>query len=207
GRCDSVIGWLPNTQDKLFSNGALRPGVRKLTDSSRFRFVLDVPVFNKKWATDHPDQAQAVTDAYFRALKDIQESPEAAARYLIDSYKGVKSVDGAVTWTDWSGIDKPEDLRAQLGTIAQATMGQNRLAMNDPSLLANRLGEFRGYWSRGGIQGSTTEPASMVDNRFLLKATDNPAFAANTPPVNASFTLATRITLPRLTDAELGRTT
>ncbi|MGI8550033.1 MAG: ABC transporter substrate-binding protein [Dehalococcoidia bacterium] len=206
GKCDSVVAWQPNTLDKLSSGGNLKPGVRKLTDSAQFRFVLDVPIFNKKWATDHPDQAQAVVDAYFRGLKDIQENPEAAASFMLDAFKNVKSADGKTAWSDWSSIAKPEDLRAQLGTLAQATLSQNRLALNDPKVLAGRLSEFRGYWNRGGLQGSTTDPSVLIDNHLLLKAVDNQTLAANGPPANASFTLATKITVPRLSDAELGRT-
>lgn len=206
GACDSVLAWVPNTEVKLYQGGNLRSGVRKLTDSSRFRFVLDVPIFNKRWATERPEQAQALTDAYFRALKDVQENPESAGQFLLDSFKNTKSVDNAVGWSEWSGIEKKEDLRTQLGTIAQATLGQNRLALNDPGLLASRIAEFRTFWTRAGVQGSSTDPAQLVDNRFLLKASDSAPLAANTPPVNASFSLATKITMPRLSDAELGRT-
>ena len=205
GRCDAVIAWQPNTLEKLYDGGNLKPGVRKLTDSSRFRFVLDVPIFNRRWATEKPDQAQAAVDAYFRGLKDVQENPENVASFMIDAYKNVKAADGRTSWTAWSGIEKKEDLRTQLSTIAQATLAQNRLALNDPGVLAGRLAEWRGYWTRAGIQGATTDPATLVDNRLVLKAADNPSLGANTPPVNSSFTLATRITMPRLTEAELGR--
>jgi outer membrane protein OmpA-like peptidoglycan-associated protein len=205
GRCESVIGWLPNTEEKLYSGGTLRPGVRKLTDTRRFRFVLDVAVFNRQWAMENEAQAQALVDAYFRGLKDVQENPEAVAAFLIDAYKNVMSADGRTTWTAWSGIAKREDLRNQLTTIAQATLGQNRLALGDPAVLAGRLAEARGYWNRAGIQRATTDPAKLVDNRWLLKAADNPSLAANAPPVNASFALASKITMPRLSEAELGR--
>lgn len=205
GRCDSVIAWLPNTEEKLYNGANLRPGVRKLTDTSRFRFVLDVPVLNRKWATENEAQAQALVDAYFRGLKDVQENPENVAAFLIDSYKNVTSADGRTTWAAWSGIEKREDLRAQLGTIAQATLGQNRLALGDPGVLAGRLAEARGYWNRAGIQRSTTEPGRLVDNHWLLKASDNQSLSAGAPPVNASFALASKITMPRLTEAETGR--
>jgi outer membrane protein OmpA-like peptidoglycan-associated protein len=204
-RCDSVIAWVPNTEEKLYNGANLRPGVRKLTDTSRFRFVLDVPILNRKWATENETQAQALVDAYFRGLKDVQENPENVAAFMVETYKSVKSADGRTTWTDWSGIEKREDLRGQLGSIAQATLGQNRLAMNDPGVLAGRIAEFRGYWNRAGVQGSGTDPARLVDNRWLLKASDNQALGANTPPVNASFALASKITMPRLTEAETGR--
>jgi outer membrane protein OmpA-like peptidoglycan-associated protein len=204
GGCDAVIAWQPNTLAKLFSGGALKPGVVKLTDSSRFRFVLDVAVFNRAWATEKPEQAQAAVEAYFRALRDVQDSPENVAAFLLDSFKDVRAKDGG-TWSDWSGIRTKEDLRAQLGAIAQATLAHNRLAMSDPNVLASRLAEMRGFWSRGGVQGATTEPAQLVDNRLLARVADSPALSPNAPPVNATFTLATRITMPRLTEAELGR--
>ncbi len=205
GRCDAVIAWQPNTREKLYTGEALKPGIRKLTDSSRFRFVLDIPIVNRKWATENPAQAQAVVDAYFRGLKDVQDSPENVAAFLIDANKDTRSADGRSTWAAWSGIEKRDDLRNQLAAIAQATLGQNRLAMNDPGVLAGRLAEFRTYWTRAGIQGSTTDVGSLVDNRFLLRAADNQSLVAAASPVNPSFALATRISLPRLTEAELGR--
>lgn len=205
GRCDSVIAWVPNTEEKLYNGANLKPGIRKLSDSARFRFVLDVPIFNRKWATEQPAQAQAVTEAYFRGLKDIQENPETAAGYLIDQFKSTRSADGSTTWAAWSGIEQNGDLRVQLSTIAQATLGQNRLAMNDPAVLSGRISEFRDYWSRGGVQGSTIEPARLVDNQWLLRVSENQTLSAGTPPVNPSFALATRITMPRLSEAELGR--
>lgn len=204
GECDGVVGWQPDVLRLFGDDGKPKPGYKLLADTSRFQYVLDAVVANKPWVERNPAQAQAFVNAWFRALKDSTENPQAYSRTLIDAFGATKPVDPAyATWADWSGITDDRVLGERLSRIvAEASLDQNAEALANPDTLARRIEEARTYWQRGGKTPNTIPARDLIDARFTLEAAKNNALRPNRAPLNRTFYLAERIPLPALTPEE-----
>jgi ABC-type nitrate/sulfonate/bicarbonate transport system substrate-binding protein len=204
GECAAVVGWQPDILRLFGEDGRPKPGYKLLADTSRFQYVLDAVLANKQWVERNPMQAQEFVNAWFRALKDSTESPQAYSRALIDAYRNVKPVDETyATWEDWSGITDDRVLGERLSRIvAEASLDQNAEALSNPDVLARRIDEARTYWQRGGKTPSTVPARDLIDTRFALAAAQNSALRPNRAPLNRTFYLAERIPLPALTPEE-----
>jgi ABC-type nitrate/sulfonate/bicarbonate transport system substrate-binding protein len=204
GECQGVSGWQPDMLHLFDEEGRPKPGYKLIADTSRFQYVIDAIIANKQWAQGNPQQAQAVVDGWFRALKDSTENNQAYSRALIDAMKNVKPVDPEIgSWEDWSGIDNDRVLGERLSKIvAEASLDQNAEAMSNPEILARRIDEARSYWQAGGKTPQSVPARDLVDNRFVLAAVENGALRPNRAPLNRTFYLAERIPLPALTPQE-----
>jgi ABC-type nitrate/sulfonate/bicarbonate transport system substrate-binding protein len=204
GGCEAVVGWQPDIMRFFNANGTPKAGYRLLADTSRFQYVLDAVIANKGWVERNPEQAQEFMNAWYRALKDSTENPQAYSKTLIDAFGKTKPVDTEIeTWADWSGITDERVLGERLSKIvAEASLDQNAEALATPDILARRMDEMRNYWRQGGKAPKDMPAASLIDARFTLEAAKNPALRPNRAPLNRTFYLAERIPLPALTPAE-----
>ena len=204
GECAGVVGWQPDMLRLFDDQGRPKPGYKLLADTSRFQYVLDAVVANKPWVQRNPQQAQAVVDGWYRALKDSTENPQAYSRALIEATGRVKPVDTSfATWQDWSGITNDRILGERLSKIvAEASLDQNAEALANPDILARRIDEARLYWRQGGKTPREVPARDLIDNRFTLESAKNAALRPNRAPLNRTFYLAERIPLPALSPQE-----
>lgn len=187
---DALVGWEPLVGDVLRDST-----VKVLIGSDNFRAILDVIVVSDTALREKPEAIQAFIDTWFAAVKLTTDDPQKAGEAV------VKSGD-----TAWTGISKPGDLAEQLGLVAQATLGQNQVALADPGVLAGRIREIQATWRANGKQVANVDPLKLVDNRFVLQAAGQPDLDSTKPPVNNSFVLTSKIQLPRLTSEQAGQT-
>jgi NitT/TauT family transport system substrate-binding protein len=190
GQADAVVGWEPNIDDAMKSQGA-----KVLIGSDNFRAILDVMVVSTKALNEKPAAIQAFVNAWFQAVKLTTDDPQAAGAAV------VKSGD-----TDWSGVAQPSDFVDGLKLVAQATLGQNAFALRDASTVADRIGEAQNLWRSAGKQIGNVDPAKLVDTRFVQQAASQSNLDSTKPPVNSSFVLTSKIAAPQLTPEQLGQT-
>jgi len=178
---DAVVGWEPTIQ------GALDNGGKVLLGSDNYRAILDVMVVSTRALREKPAAVQSFIDAWFEATKLATDDPQAAGAAV------VKSGDG-----DWTGVSKSGDFTAALTLVAQATLGQNALALRDNATLGNRLGEIGNIWKAGGKTLATLTPTDLIDGGFVQRVNAQGGLNSTTSPINASFTLTQQITVPAL---------
>ena len=187
---DAVVGWEPVIGDAI-----QQPGAKVLIGTDNHRAILDVVVVSSKALAEKPDAIQAFLDAWFEAVKLTTDDPAAAGAAV------ARSGDA-----DWTGIAAPEDFTEQLGLVAQATLGQNQLALRDPATLGARIRESRRIWRDGGKAAPDFDPARLVDGRFVQGSAARGGLDSSRPPLNSSFVLTSRIALPQLTPEQIGGT-
>lgn len=182
GQADAVVAWEPT-----IGPAEQRPGSRVLVASDKLRAVLDVLVTGRPAIDTKPGPVQAFHEAWYEALRLVIDQPEAAEQAIIG-------------WgnTDWTGVASPGDLKAALAGIAQATLNANQIAFQQPQLLASRLSEARAVWERVGQAPPQADPAQLVEGRFTEQATRDPQLFTTQPPVDSSFLLTARVSLPQL---------
>ncbi len=178
---DAVVGWEPTIQ------GALDSGGKVLLGSDNYRAILDVMVVSTKALREKPAAVQNFIDAWFEATKLTTDDPQAAGAAV------VKSGDG-----DWTGVAQPSDFTDALKLVAQATLGQNAFVLQDPRLLATRLSETSGIWRANVRDAPNITPTDLIDVSFVLKSSAQASLGSTKSPLNDSFALAQRITVPVL---------
>jgi NitT/TauT family transport system substrate-binding protein len=185
GQVDGVSAWEPDVlaaQDK---------GAKVVIASDKLRAILDVLITSRPALTNKTEAVQAFHDAWFEALRTMIDTPDEAEKAIID-------------WghTDWTFVAQPGDLKAALEHLAQATLGANQIAFQQPQLLVSRLGEAQGVWARAGQTPPQTDLTQLVDGRFALASARSSQLFSTQPPVNNSFLLTARVELPQLSAEE-----
>lgn len=185
GQVDAVSAWEPDVLT------AQAQGAKELIASDKLRAILDVLITSRPALAGKAEAVQAFHDAWYEALKLMIDSPDVAGQAIVD-------------WghTDWTGIEKPADLKPTLEKLAQATLGANQIAFQSPQLLVSRLDEARGVWARAGQTPPQADLNQLVDARFALGSARAPQLFSTQPPVNSSFLLTARVELPQLSPQE-----
>jgi outer membrane protein OmpA-like peptidoglycan-associated protein len=137
------------------------------------------------------EAVQAFHDAWFEALKLMTDAPEQAEQDIIQ-------------WgnPDWTYIANPNDMRASLEKIAQATLSANASAFQSPDTVISRLSEAQDVFINAGQTIPQTDLRQLVDNRFVIQSATNQDLLSSQPPVNASFLLTSKVNLPQLSPEE-----
>jgi NitT/TauT family transport system substrate-binding protein len=182
---DAIVAWEPNVLD------AEAKGAKTVVASDKLRAILDVLITSRAALTNKAEAVQAFHDAWFEALKTMIDTPDQTEQALIQ-------------WghTDWSGIANPGDLKASLEHIAQATLGANQIAFQNPQLLVSRISEAQSVWARAGQTPPQADLTQLVDGRFALGSAKNAQLFSTQPPINSSFLLTARVELPQLSAEE-----
>ena len=185
GQVDAVSAWEPDVL------AAEQQGARVVIASDTLRAILDVLITARPALANKPEAIQAFHDAWYEALKLMIDSPDAAEQAIIG-------------WghTDWTFVAQPGDLKAALEKLAQATLGANQIAFQQPQLLISRLQEAQGVWARAGQTPPQADLSQLVDGRFVLGSARASQLFSTQPPVNSSFLLTARVELPQLSPAE-----
>jgi len=185
GEADAVSAWIPDVQ------AAEQAGAKTVIASDKLRAILDVLITSRPALTNKAEAVQAFHDAWFEALKSMVDTPDQAEQALIQ-------------WShsDWTFVEKPGDLRALLEPLAQATLGANQIAFQQPQLLVSRLSEAQGVWARAGQAPPQTDLKQLVDPRFALGSARDSALFSTQPPVNSTFLLTAKVDLPQLSTEE-----
>jgi NitT/TauT family transport system substrate-binding protein len=185
GQVDAVSAWVPNVQ------AAEDAGAKTVIASDKLRAILDVLITSRPALDTKAEAVQAFHDSWFEALKIMIDTPDQAEQSIID-------------WghVDWTFIEKPGDLKAALEPLAQATLGANQIAFQQPQLLVSRLSEARDVWARAGQAPPQVDLAQLVDGRFALGSARSSQLFSSQPPVNNSFLLTARVELPQLSAEE-----
>lgn len=184
---DAVQAYLNNEADALSAwepdvRLAEEQGSRVLITSNELRTILDVLVTSRQSIDTKPDAVQAFHDAWFEALRLMIDDPAAAGQVIVE-------------WgnADWTFIGQAPDLAKQLAPLAQATLGANQVAFQAPEVLQERLRVAHDVWTRTGNTTVTlSDPAQLVDGRFVLQTATQPQLFSTQPPANASFLLASQ---------------
>lgn len=185
GQADAVSAWEPDVLDAEQAGGAV------LIASDKLRAILDVLIASRPAIENKTEAVQAFHDAWFEALKEMTDTPEAAEQALIGWGHG-----------DWSYVAQPGDLAAGLEKLAQATLNANQIAFQRPQLLTSRLSEAQGVWARAGQTPPQTDLNQLIDTRFALGSARDSALFSTQPPVNNSFLLTAKVDLPQLSAEE-----
>jgi NitT/TauT family transport system substrate-binding protein len=185
GEADAVSAWIPDVQE------AEQAGAKAVIASDKLRAILDVLVTSRPALDGKAEAVQAFHDAWFEALKSMIDTPDQAEQAIIDWGHG-----------DWTFVEKPGDLRGLLEPLAQATLGQNQIAFQQPQLLVSRLSEAQGVWARAGQAPPQADLNQLVDPRFALGSARDSALFSTQPPVNSSFLLTAKVDLPQLSAEE-----
>ncbi len=185
GEADAIVAWVPDVQ------AAEDKGAKVVIASDKLRAILDVLITSRPALEQKPEAIQAFHDAWFEALKSMIDTPDQAEAALTQ-------------WghTDWTGVANAGDLKAALADLAQATLGQNQIAFQQPQLLTSRLGEAQAIWSRAGQAPPQSDLNQLVEPRFALGSARDASLASTQPPVNNTFLLTAKVDLPQLSTAE-----
>jgi NitT/TauT family transport system substrate-binding protein len=185
GQADAVSAWVPDVQ------AAQDAGAKVVIASDKLRAVLDVLVTSRPAIDGKAEAVQAFHDAWFEALKSTTDTPDQAEQAIIQ-------------WghTDWSFVANPGDYKAALEPLAQATLGANQIAFQQPQLLVSRLAEAQAVWSRAGQSPPQIDLKQLVEPRFALGSARDSALFSAQPPVNGTFLLTAKVDLPQLSEAE-----
>jgi NitT/TauT family transport system substrate-binding protein len=185
GQADAVSAWEPDVLN------AEEQGAGVVIASDKLRAILDVLVTSRPALEVKTEAVQAFHDAWFEALKSTIDTPQLAEQAIID-------------WgnSDWTFVEAPGDFTASLEKLAQATLGANQIAFQQPQLLISRLTEAQGVWSQAGQTPPQTDLSQLVDGRFVQNTARNSALFSSQPPVNNSFLLTARVDLPQLSTEE-----
>lgn len=185
GQADAVSAWEPDVLN------AEEQGAGVVIASDKLRAILDVLVTSRPALEVKTEAVQAFHDAWFEALKSTVDTPQLAEQAIID-------------WgnSDWTFVEAPGDFTASLEKLAQATLGANQIAFQQPQLLISRLTEAQGVWSQAGQTPPQTDLSQLVDGRFVQNTARNSALFSSQPPVNNSFLLTARVDLPQLSTEE-----
>jgi NitT/TauT family transport system substrate-binding protein len=185
GGADAVSAWVPDVQ------AAEQAGAKTVIASDKLRAVLDVLVSSRPAIDAKSEAIQAFHDAWFEALKTTIDTPDQAEQALLQ-------------WghPDWSFIANPGDFKAALEPLAQATLGQNQIAFQQPQLLVSRLQEAQGVWARAGQTPPQADLNALVDPRFVLASARDSALSSSQAPINGTFLLTAKVDLPQLSAAE-----
>jgi NitT/TauT family transport system substrate-binding protein len=185
GEADAVSAWIPDVQ------AAEQAGAKAVIASDKLRAILDVLITSRSALDGKAEAVQAFHDAWFESLKSMIDTPDQAEQAIIDWGHG-----------DWTFVEKPGDMRGLLEPLAQATLGQNQIAFQQPQLLVSRLSEAQGVWERAGQAPPQADLNQLVDPRFALGSARDSALFSTQPPVNSSFLLTAKVDLPQLSAEE-----
>jgi NitT/TauT family transport system substrate-binding protein len=182
---DAISAWEPDVLE------AEKQGAKVVIASDKLRAILDVLITSRPALTNKAEAVQAFHDAWFEALKIMVDTPDQAEQAIIQ-------------WghTDWTFVEKPGDLKAALEHLAQATLGANQIAFQQPQLLVSRLSEAQSVWARAGQAPPQADLTQLVDGRFALASARNSQLFSTQPPVNNTFLLTARVELPQLSAQE-----
>src|SRR5262245_38010869 len=185
GQVDAVSAWIPDVQ------AAEDAGAKTVIASDKLRAILDVLITSRPAIDGKAEAVQAFHDAWFEALKIMIDTHDQAEQAIIE-------------WghPDWTFIEKPGDLKASLEPLAQATLGANQIAFQQPQLLVSRLSEAQGVWARAGQTPPQPDLPQLVDGRFALGSAHGSQLFSTQPPVNNTFLLTARVDLPQLSPEE-----
>lgn len=187
GQVDAVSAWEPDVLDAEAAGGKV------LIASDKLRAIVDVLVTSRNAINTKPEGVQAFHDAWFEALKLMTDAPDQAEQALLE-------------WgnPDWSYITAPGDLQVSLEKLAQAPLGANLLAFQNSATLVARLTEARDVWARAGQATNVVNLNDLVVGNYIQTSSANQQLYSAQPPVNSSFLLTARVTLPQLSPEEIG---
>jgi NitT/TauT family transport system substrate-binding protein len=185
GQVDAVSAWEPDVLT------AEEQGAKVVIASDKLRAILDVLVTARPALDTKAEAMQAFHDAWFEALKVTIATPDQAEQAIIE-------------WghSDWTFVENPGDFTGSLGSLAQATLGANQIAFQQPQLLISRLGEAQGIWARAGQAPPQADLSQLIDGRFVLGAARGGQLFSSQPPINNTFLLTARVDLPQLSPEE-----
>lgn len=178
GKADAVSAWEPQLSRAKIGGGA------PLLTTSQLRIIIDVVITSRKSISERANVVQAFHNAWFEALKQQAENPDAAG-------------DQIVKWgrNDWSEIRKATDLRDQLKQIAQADVSANAVVMRDLTPMINRLNIARRVWAAAGTASSNDKVEDLIDPRFVAAAAQNAKLQPNARPINDTFSIGAKLDL------------
>lgn len=181
GQADAVSGWEPDIYDAEQSGG------KPLLSSAQLRIVMDVIVTSRQSIQGKADLVQAFHDAWFETLKAQVEDFDASAGQI-----------AAWGHNDWSFVyadTAGDDLRAWLGSVAQADLGDNAFVMRDPTPILDRLEISRRVWAASGATVPGDNAADLVNPGFVARSAAQASLQAGGSPVNDTFSLSAKLDL------------
>jgi ABC-type nitrate/sulfonate/bicarbonate transport system substrate-binding protein len=187
GKASAVTGWEPDIEKAAQGQG------RKLVGSDTLRVVVDVIVTSRQSIASRPDVVQSFHDAWFEALRMSAEDFGKFADYV-----------AAWGHNDWSGISvekAKDDLGSALDSIAQASLDANRIAMQDMSIIQERIDQAKRVWAAAGRTPSDV-PGALIEPKFVLAATGKAALRTDKPLHNSSFYMTAHPSFTALTAEE-----
>ncbi len=179
GQADVVSGWEPDIYEAEASGGEL------LLSSEQLRIAMDVIVTSRNTIANDADLVQDFHNAWFATLKDQVEDFDTAALQIAE-------------WgnNDWSFVypdSASDDLRAWLGTIAQADLGDNSFVMRDTRPILNRLETARRVWAASDVSVPDDDIADLVNSGFVTRAAAQASLQANGNPINDTFSISQQL--------------
>jgi len=181
GDADVVSAWEPDVLDAELSGGHL------LIGSDTVRYISDVIVVSDEAVAQKPEVVQAFHRVWFQALKQqFEELPEAAA-----SIARWTSPEWESAYNDWTYVypdTAEDDMRLWLEHIAQAGLSPNRLVMQNPTVIEERLRLVRQIWAQTDAALPPLDEKAAVDPRFVLALDpDDSILRTDGKPVNTTF--------------------
>ena len=173
GSADAVSGWNPNLTQAASAGGS------PLVLSNELRVIVDVIVTSRRAMLSRPRVVQAFHDAWFEALGNQIANPDAGAAAI--------AAWGHADYTGISHENAGPDLRAQLATIAQATLAANQRLMAEPAPLLNLIDTAQLVWRVPEIERANA--STLIDPRFVLTSAHIAEYFNSGAPVNPGFSL------------------
>ncbi|MEW5985551.1 MAG: ABC transporter substrate-binding protein [Chloroflexota bacterium] len=190
GEADAVSGWEPDIYEAESGGGV------PLLSSNQMRIVIDVMVTSRQSIANKADLVHSFHDAWFDTLKAQVENLETAAAQIAE-------------WghNDWSFVypdTASDDLRAWLGSVAQADLGDNAFVMRDTRPIINRLQIARRVWAAAGATVPGDNVEELINPGFVNRSAAQASLQANGNPVNDTFSISSSLDLSGVstTDAE-----
>lgn len=190
GEADAVSGWEPDIYEAESGGGV------PLLSSNQMRIVIDVMVTSRQSIANKADLVQSFHDAWFDTLKAQVENLETAAAQIAEWGHN----DWSFVYVDTAG----DDLRAWLGSVAQADLGDNAFVMRDARPLINRLQIARRVWAAAGATVPGDNVEELINPGFVNRSAAQASLQANGNPVNDTFSISSSLDLSGVstTDAE-----
>lgn len=149
----SVVAWEPELSRALEAV----PGSRAILSSRDVRILWDVLQVGSAQFAENPAPYQAFARAYYAALKDLTQSPDAALARIVEWAGDDPARLALLTTTD------PAAFRADLDREAFATLRDASILMDHRQTLVNRLDEAAFYWEYCGVPVPPAEnPEALI---------------------------------------------
>jgi ABC-type nitrate/sulfonate/bicarbonate transport system substrate-binding protein len=177
GRAQAVSGWDPDIQKAATGQG------RKLIGTETLRVVVDVIVTSRQSIAGRADVVQGFHDAWFDALKMSAED--------FDKFASSVAAWGNNDWSLVTTAKAKDDLGGALDLIAQASLDANRIAMQDLTLIQDRIDQAKRVWAAAG-QNPSQVSGALIEPKFVLASAGKAALRTDKPVRNATFYMTAR---------------